>query len=196
MNLQRIEKTQYKRSAWKNGLGHTDEIAIHPPGASLAKGDFLWRLSSARIEKASPFSLFPAHDRTLLVLKGEGIRLIHTFEEGEPPEVVDLPPLEPYEFPGDVPSKCELTGGPITDFSIFTRTGEVGLSHQVQEIPAGGEYAWEPHGKWNFAFAISGSVEADGEPLNEGDTISVAAGPCTLRATDTDATLFLISFEQ
>ncbi|NBS41943.1 hypothetical protein EBS80_04795 [bacterium] len=64
----------------------TDEIAIYPEGASLAKGDFKWRLSSARIESASSFSMFPMHDRVLVVLKGHGIRMAHTYEEGEPEE--------------------------------------------------------------------------------------------------------------
>src|SRR4051794_12660438 len=98
-----IQKENYKRSTWKNGLGFTDEIAIYPPDSNLVQGNFLWRLSSARIEKASPFSAFPNHDRILLVLKGAGLKLIHTFEEGSEDEVIEVPKLEPYEFPGDVP---------------------------------------------------------------------------------------------
>src|ERR1700745_1262965 len=98
-----LPKTNYKRSTWKNGLGFTDEIAIYPPQASLVKGDFLWRVSSEEIGKPSPFSTFPPHDRILLVLKGAGIRIFHTIEEGSDEDVSEIPPLELYEFPGDVP---------------------------------------------------------------------------------------------
>src|SRR4051812_7066019 len=103
-----IPATSYTRSRWKNGLGYTDQIAIYPGGADLKKGDFLWRLSSAKIEQRSGFSLFPEHDRVLVVVKGEGLGLAHTFEEGEPEEFAEVHPFMPYEFPGDVPSRCEL----------------------------------------------------------------------------------------
>ena len=168
-----ITKENYKRSTWKNGLGFTDEIAIHPPGAVLAQGNFLWRLSSARIEKASPFSLFPNHDRMLIVLKGNGIKLMHTFEEGGDDEVVEVPVLEPYEFPGDVPSRCELTNGPITDFSIFLRKAEVEPLVQIIELAETETHTWIPEGRWNFAFAIQGNFETETSSLNEGNTLSL-----------------------
>lgn len=90
-------------------MGFTDQIAIHPPASDLRRGDFLWRLSSARIEKASPFSTFPEHDRVLIILEGSGVRIVHQFSPGEV-EITDVLPLEPYEFPGDVPTDCVLLG--------------------------------------------------------------------------------------
>ena len=190
-----IKKENYKRATWKNGLGFTDEIAIYPPESSLVKGDFLWRLSSARIERASPFSLFPAHDRVLLILKGNAIRMIHTFEEGEPPEVVEIPELEPYEFPGDVPSKCELLDGPITDFSIFARTGEVSVNYRVQRISSDEEFVWDASGRWNFAFAIGGEIKTDEVFFSEGDTLSVQTSQVIMKSVTNEATLFLICFD-
>jgi len=153
-----IQKKDYKRSTWKNGLGFTDEIAIHPQGASLAKGDFLWRISSAQIASASPFSMFPLHERNLVVLKGKGIRLFHSYEEGEPEEQITLSPLEPYDFPGDVPSRCELVQGPIVDLSVFTRMGEINTSVSVQELTNDEEFLWSAEGKWNFIFALQNAV--------------------------------------
>jgi len=167
-----ITKENYRRSTWKNGLGFTDQIAIYPPNAVLAQANFLWRLSSARIEKESPFSLFPNHDRLLIVLKGPGIKLIHTIEEGGDEEVVEIPTLEPYEFPGDIPSRCELKGAPIIDFSIFIRKAEVEPLVQIVELNEGETHSWIPEGRWNFAFAISGDFETEGGNLNEGDTLS------------------------
>jgi environmental stress-induced protein Ves len=191
MNLRVISQESYKRAAWKNGLGVTSEIAIHPENASLKEGNFLWRLSSARVEKASPFSEFPFHDRALVILEGAGIRLFHTFEPGEPPELVELPPLEPYEFPGDVPSRCELTNGPITDLSVFIRKAEAEALTEVLRVEPGESRDWHPEGRWNFLFVARGEIllEPPGEapvevrerdtalleltaPLPEGHTLS------------------------
>lgn len=191
-----IHKESFKRSVWKNGLGFTDEIAIFPPESSLIRGDFLWRLSSARIEKASPFSVFPNHDRVLLVLKGAGLKLIHTFEEGGEDEAVEIPRLEPYEFPGDVPSRCELLDGPITDFSIFLRKGEVEPLVQIEELQEDERYHWEPEGKWNYAFAVNGHFEAVSETgailMSEGNALS-ANSPLEFKALNHHSRLLLIS---
>jgi environmental stress-induced protein Ves len=165
-----IPKATYRRATWKNGLGYTDEIAIYPEGSDLRAGNFSWRLSSARIEQASPFSIFPEHDRILVILRGEGLRLNHDFEGNH--ESVELPPLEPYEFPGDVPSTCSLLGGGVTDFSVFLRKGEVEGAAETVQIE--GDFDWTPQGHWNFALATSGRFEIKGGlKLPEGDTLRV-----------------------
>ena len=188
-----LKKNNYKRSTWKNGLGFTDEIAIHPPGSSLAKGDFLMRLSSARIEKASPFSMFPAHERVLVVLEGEGIRMAHTFEPGEPEDVNEVLQLQPYEFPGDIQSRCELIEGPITDFSVFVRTGEVFQDVRVKNITEGEEFSWIPEGKWNFAYAIDGSLECGEGLLELGDTLATVSGEIHFRTQSGDVKVLFVS---
>ncbi len=168
-----LEKKNFKRLTWKNGLGFTDEIAIHPEGADLRKGDFLWRISSARIEQASPFSVFPNHDRFLVVLSGGGVRLTHTFVEGEE-EGVDVPLFYPYEFPGDVPSRCELTAGPITDLSVFIRKGEVEALVETANAEAQEIFSWVPAGRWNFAVVVDGTFEYGGKTLSPGDALSLS----------------------
>ena len=188
-----IKKENYQSKAWKNGLGVTSEIAIYPPEASLAQGNFLWRLSTAQIEKSSAFSLFPAHDRVLLVIKGQGLKMIHTFEEGEPPETAMIEKFEPYEFPGDVPSRCELTEGGITDFSIFIRTGEVQAHYQVENLNAGQEFVWNAEGKWNFIYLIEGSVQVEGLRIDEGNTLAVEQGQVSIVNQTENAMLFLVS---
>ncbi len=188
-----LRKGAYRRASWKNNLGYTDEIAIFPPGSSLTKGDFLWRLSSARIEHASAFSLFPAHDRVLVVLKGEGIRMIHSLEEGEPEDTSEVLPLQPYEFPGDIKSRCELLGGPITDFSLFMRTGEVGADVRTQEIEPNQEYTWNAEGQWNFAYVIEGALDAEIGSLEEGDTLSTPQNRACFRASTDGAIVLLVA---
>jgi hypothetical protein len=90
---------------WKNG-GETAEILAAPDGADL--GSFHWRLSTARVERSGPFSLFPAVDRVLAVIEGGALRL----EVGGTVLRVDAD-SEAVAFPGDVPCEARLDGGPL-----------------------------------------------------------------------------------
>lgn len=58
----------YKRVAWKNGLGSTLELATDAP-------DWTWRLSIADVPAAAPFSNFPGVDRFLACLEGPGLKI-------------------------------------------------------------------------------------------------------------------------
>jgi len=170
ITLSNLKHEQFKRQTWKNGLGFTDEISIHPETAELRRANFLWRISSARIEQASPFSVFPDHDRVIVILKGNGLRLTHTFDGDEDSTV--LPLLAPYEFPGDVPSRCELVSGGVTDLSVFFRKGEVDALVEVVDGPVeGSNFSWRPSGRWNFAFAARGSFEVAATSVVEADTL-------------------------
>jgi environmental stress-induced protein Ves len=73
---------------WKNGLGRTEQIEIFPEKSIFPGEDFLWRISSAKVQGASPFSQFPGCDRWLMVLGGQGLLL-----DGAP-----LFPEEPIHF--------------------------------------------------------------------------------------------------
>ena len=174
MNVRCIEPSQYQRATWKNGLGFTDQIAIHPPGADLRRGDFLWRISSARIERSSPFSAFPEHDRILVVLEGEGVRLSHDFGEGGESDRVDLPALEPYEFPGDIATHCELMGGPIRDLSIFINKGRVSAMADVHRIDE--EVHLEPQAATIFVHVVRGAIELNGLRAGQGATLRADLG--------------------
>jgi environmental stress-induced protein Ves len=173
-----LAKSQFRRATWKNGLGYTDEIAIFPETASLKAGDFVWRLSSARIEQASAFSSFPDHDRVLVVLSGQGVRLFHRFEEGEPEECTELPPFSAYDFPGDIQSRCELVNGTIQDLSVFIRKGEADAQVRPIELSKDEKFEWNPEGRWNFALAVDAgfSAEREGEEkqrVERGDCLRV-----------------------
>src|SRR5258707_14720415 len=67
-----LSPSDYRRMPWKNGGGHTHEIAAHPEGAGMAA--FAWRVSIAEIAQDGPFSSFPGVDRTLVLLAGNGGR--------------------------------------------------------------------------------------------------------------------------
>lgn len=102
---------------WKNGSGETLELAIAPPGAGLE--DFQWRLSSARVGAAEPFSSFADVDRSLALLTGAGLRLRRgdgRLEELHAGGAVAA-------FPGEEAITAELVDGPVGDLNLMTRRG-------------------------------------------------------------------------
>jgi environmental stress-induced protein Ves len=117
-----LSPADYRRMPWKNGGGHTHEIAVHPEGAGTAA--FAWRVSVADVAQDGPFSRFPGVDRTLVLLAGNGVRLEGA---GDP---LDLrTPFEPVTFAGEAELECKLANGPVRDFNLMVRrsaaTGEI-----------------------------------------------------------------------
>ncbi len=190
-----ILQKSYIRARWRNGLGYTDQIAIFPEDADLKTGNFIWRFSSARIEQASAFSLFPEHDRVLVIIKGEGVGLSHTFEP-DAEEYVEVLPFSPYEFPGDIPSRCELLSGGVTDLSLFVRKGEGEPLVEVIDVKSSGPLSWQPQGRTNFLFAAQGNVKIGASLLTEGDTLrleGVCENPLEVFAKSPAAKIITIS---
>jgi uncharacterized protein len=111
-----LTPADYRRIAWKNGGGSTMEITVHPPRADFER--FAWRASLADIARDSPFSVFPGVDRTLVMVRGAGMRLTGT---GEPLEVRAL--YEPVAFAGELALECTLHDGPVRDFNLMVRRG-------------------------------------------------------------------------
>lgn len=103
-----------RRMPWKNGGGVTTEIAIAPAGATL--DNFDWRISTAQVDAAGPFSRFAGIDRSLAVIAGG--RLTMHRAAGE---TVTLAPGEaPARFPGEVDVHATLDA-PLSDFNVMTR---------------------------------------------------------------------------
>ena len=105
----------FTKLPWKNGLGYTTELLKQ----SISEDEFAWRLSIAQVTRDGPFSNFDGYDRTLVLLKGEGMRLEHA---GQPAQVL-VKPLDVASFPGKGPTTAQLHRGPIEDFNIMTRCG-------------------------------------------------------------------------
>lgn len=99
---------------WRNGGGTTLELAVDPPGATLATG-FRWRLSSAEVASSGPFSAFPGMARCLLLLEGAGFDI----DFGPRGRVELREPLEPLSFSGDWPAVATLVEGPCTDLNVM-----------------------------------------------------------------------------
>jgi environmental stress-induced protein Ves len=143
-----IQPADYVRMPWKDGGGHTTEIAAHPPGASLA--DFDWRVSIADVTTDGAFSRLAGVDRTLVLLSGAGLRLTGTSRAAEL-----RAPYEPYAFSGDDATSCALVDGPVRDFNLMLRRGRVSGRVVVVRDAA----ARIAPARWRLCHAAVGAVE-------------------------------------
>ena len=115
---------------WKNGGGVTYEIAASPPGAGL--DGFDWRVSSAKVRSAGPFSSFPGIDRTLCVLSG----VLRLSLSGRAPVVLHEE-SPPFEFPGEAPVQA-VPQGLVTDLNVMVRRGA--FTAQVRHVRGPAEF--------------------------------------------------------
>ena len=103
----------FKTIPWKNGLGHTTELAISN-GGNL--DDFDWRLSIASVVNDGDFSNFSGYQRNLVLIEGNGLTLDH--RNGDIDKLSKL--LDIARFDGASKTHGSLTNGAIKDFNIMT----------------------------------------------------------------------------
>jgi len=143
-----LTPVDYRQTAWKNGGGRTTELAVHPAAADFAH--FAWRASVADVAKDGPFSVFDGIDRTLVLLRGAGVRLT---AEGASLEI--RAPFEPVTFSGDVAYECGLYDGPVQDFNLMVRRaaarGSVDVVHE--------EARAVPPARFRLCYAAVGACE-------------------------------------
>ena len=111
-----ISPEHFQTMPWKNGLGNTIEIFKEDTPDNTG---FAWRLSMADVTTDGAFSNFAGYDRTLLLLEGKGITLLHA--NGQCDELTEH--LQTARFKGDEETMASLHDGPIKDFNIMARRG-------------------------------------------------------------------------
>ncbi|MBL8756481.1 MAG: HutD family protein [Planctomycetes bacterium] len=119
MNARVVRLHEQREMPWANGGGSTREVAIAPPGASLATG-FHWRISRAHVGSDGPFSHLPGVDRSLWLLAGNGMRL-----RVDGRDVVLDEPLQRFDFAGETPIHATLLAGACSDLNVMTARGSV-----------------------------------------------------------------------
>ncbi|MEW9622626.1 HutD/Ves family protein [Rhodanobacter geophilus] len=155
---------------WKNGLGHTREMAVHPPGAGM--DDFLWRVSIAEVEGAAPFSAFRGIDRVIALLEGDGFTM--ALDDGRIHALTT--PCMPFAFPGEAGVDVALAGGPSRDFNLMLRRGRV----------RGGIEAWRTAGPrqagatLTLVYCASGHIDTGEGVLQAGDAWRPGSGALSL----------------
>jgi hypothetical protein len=147
---------------WKNGGGETAEIVVSPAGADLDTFD--WRISTARVARSGPFSVFPGVDRVLAVLEGGAMRL----EIGDETHWVDRNSL-PLTFSGAEPCMAHLESGPLLDLNVMVRRPFQADLARVRLDAQG----LEPEGP-NHVFAL---LLGDGAGLSSMDLVDLRAAP-------------------
>lgn len=112
-----LRASERKSVPWKNGGGVTSEIAAFPQGSGI--DDFGWRISTALVTAAGPFSLFEGVDRFLTVLEG---RLLLRIDAAD--SEVTLDPGQSYSFAGDIAVTGGPLGGPVRDLNVMVRRSD------------------------------------------------------------------------
>lgn len=163
---------QLKAVPWKNGLGITREIRVEPAGATM--DDFLWRASIAEVDTASPFSVFPGIDRTIVLLDGDGFSM--TLDDTHTHALTT--PWEPFAFAGESRVEVALAGGATRDFNLMVRRGHARGYIDIERGPATLERQ-----DMALLHLAQGRAEVDGVACVPGDS---AIGPRTVRL-DADA---------
>lgn len=147
---------------WKNGLGRTREIAIHPPTANGE--NFAWRVSLAEVDSDAPFSRFPGVDRHLVLLQGDGFSMTL---DGDRTHALTTP-LVPFAFAGEADVQVHLQGGATRDFNLMVRRtaghGELKVWSEpgTHQLPA----------STVLVHVAAGTISIDGQRLHVGDSWS------------------------
>ena len=166
MNATLIPATEYRRERWKNGLGWTREVLRWPREGE----QWDWRVSVAEVDKGGPFSSFPGVDRELVLLSGEGMRLV--FEDGGDVEL--RPPHGRHRFAGERALAAELFNGPTQDFNLMWRRERVSASLLHRPLVGPMLFFAEPGVRW-LAYLISGRATVKDQllplALEQGDSV-------------------------
>ena len=97
---------------WKNGLGLTRQLAIHPQRATAES--FEWRVSIAQLTGTAPFSRFADITRCLAVLEGV---LTLQWQGGTAQRLTAQSP--PLQFAGDAAVSGGVEGGLALDLNLM-----------------------------------------------------------------------------
>lgn len=157
MTLHRIDVRDCPAQPWRNGGGLTRELLAWP-----AAGDWLLRVSVARIDRPGPFSVFPGVRRCFAVLHGDGVRL--DLPQGEVTLTADD---EALAFDGEAAPMCHLLAGASEDLNLMA-CRDAGTA-RLQRARVGSTIDRSTH--WRGLFAV------DGTQLDIGDhTEALTAG--------------------
>lgn len=165
----------------------TREVAASPAGASL--GDFDWRVSTAEVTSAGPFSVFPGVDRILSILEGELSLAI----EARPAVRVAVGSA-PLAFAGEAPVHSTPLSATVTDLNVMARRGRFAAAVSHAEVTGTSTFTLRADTTVLFALAELG-VEVAGAPLRlaRWDAARFAGpGRCRVSAAAVPAALYLI----
>lgn len=149
MKYRHLTMQDYQKMPWKNGLGSTLQLCIYPEYASVQTNDFGWRISSAKVPRQSAFSLFPKHERFLMLVEGEEIIL------SQNKATMSLRHGEVIQFPGSSATHCVTSQEHTRDLNVFVDLNR--FYADVQIFTGKQLHLLSSHAK-NFVIALSDST--------------------------------------
>lgn len=189
MAMLHLKPRDYLAMPWKDGGGVTEQIAIEPPGATLANG-FLWRLSMARVERSGLFSRFEGHERTLLLLEGA-----LDLDFGGHGRVALEEPSRPVAFSGDWDARATVIRGPVRDLGVISDRARVRQDACV--ITPGAEPVPIPPSSTLWIIALVGRclLSPQGAALDPLDAARLDDEATEARGLSPDAKILLVRLE-
>lgn len=141
-----LRRADYLTRPWRNGGGVSHEIAWGE--------DEDWRLGLAEIDRDGPFSDYTGFDRTLTVVRGEGLSLN-----------ADVLSHAPYGFRGEEAVQAKVASWPVLVLNAITRRGR--FAHEVRRLPVHGHLLLTGT---SFVTSLAGDLVASGTALGPLDT--------------------------
>lgn len=108
-----LPRAAFVERPWRNGGGKSWEALADPEGA--------WSLNLAEIARDGPFSDYSGFDRTLTVVRGDGLSL-NAARIG----------VDPHSFDGGALVLARVAFGPVLVFNVLTRRDRA--RHEVRRV--------------------------------------------------------------
>ncbi|MFA8434311.1 MAG: HutD family protein [Marinifilaceae bacterium] len=166
MKIEITKKAELNTSKWSGGT--TTQLAIFPQDASYQKGDFQFRLSTAKVEaQTSNFTKLPGISRVIMILEGK-LELTHKNRYTK-----SLQQFDTDNFEGDWET-CSI--GQVTDFNLMTTSGTHGeLDHAIlikeKEETIILTDSFDTYAIYAFSGAFELNNENQSDLLEEGDIV-------------------------
>lgn len=162
--MKKLPHEGHRTAAWAGGS--TTQVYIFPEGADYGKRDFLFRVSSARVDcQRSDFTPLPGVERHIMVLEGA----LHLLYEGYGEK--DLAVLEQDTFSGGWHT---VSLGQAQDFNLMLREGTKGCIQGLR-LKAGESHTFSFFpGEQGVLLLYRGSARAGGLALGEWDALHCA----------------------
>lgn len=159
--MQIIRHASLKALPWAGGV--TRQIAAGPDPKNWD-----WRISTADVAKAGPFTPMPGIDRIITVIEGELIALSVDGTEQA------LEKFRPFRFSGDSDTSASLPTGALKDLNLLTRRGAFKGYAAIIELSKK-----RPHPVFagQFAVLLQGSATVSpASPMDDGGPSSGGTG--------------------
>ncbi|KAJ3223281.1 hypothetical protein HK099_001322 [Clydaea vesicula] len=103
--------SNYPKQPWKNGLGVTYHILIHPSSKDFNSDNFIWRFVRSQADHDCSFSVLPGFEVVLLQLPSENVdlknlRSFPVLRHNDQENLISWKPLVPYTYDGEWLTTC------------------------------------------------------------------------------------------